>query len=265
MHKYLKIAIVQTSLHWQNAAANREMFDAFFAQIEPGTELVVLPEMFTTGFTMKARKCAETMQGETVSWLLENARKLQSHLCGSIIINEKGAYFNRLLWATPQGELHTYDKRHLFRMAREHLTYTAGTKRLIVEVSGWKICPFVCYDLRFPVWIRNKSLEYDVAIFVANWPAKRSFYWQSLLPVRAIENQTYVVGVNRVGTDGHGYPYTGDSTIISPAGNLVANYYECDGVYTHSLSWQTLQDCRREFPVWQDADDFEIKVDGNDN
>ncbi|MCA9734815.1 MAG: amidohydrolase [Deferribacteres bacterium] len=261
----LKIALIQTSLHWQNAAENRKMFEDFFSRVDAGTDLVVLPEMFTTGFTMKARDCAETMQDETVPWLLENALNLQSHICGSVIIEENGAYFNRLLWATPEGDLHTYDKRHLFRMAREHLTYTAGSKRLIVDVAGWKICPFVCYDLRFPVWIRNKLQEYDLALFVANWPAKRSRYWRMLLPARAVENQAYVVGVNRVGVDGLGYPYSGDSAVISPVGDTIAEYTENSGVYTHTLSWELLHNCRRDFPVWQDADDFEIKVDRNDN
>ncbi len=261
----LKITLIQTELHWQNAAANREMFDAFFTAVEPATDVVVLPEMFTSGFTMKAEKCAETMHGKTVSWLQENAEKMNMHLCGSVIIQENSRFFNRLLWATPDGDLHYYDKRHLFRMAREHFTYTAGTDRLIIEVCGWKICPFICYDLRFPVWVRNRKQEYDLAIFVANWPEKRSHYWKLLLAARAVENQTYVVGVNRVGADGHGFAHSGDSGVISPMGEVIALYVNSSGVFTHELSRKILETCRRDFPVWQDADDFQLKAGPNEN
>ncbi|KAA3616530.1 MAG: amidohydrolase [Calditrichaeota bacterium] len=261
MDRDLKIALVQSELHWQKAATNRAMFETLFQKIEPDTDVVVLPEMFTTGFTMHAATCAETMDGQTVAWIRIQAQHLKTHICGSIIIQENKNYYNRLLWATPDGKLHIYDKRHLFRMAGEHHTYAAGNRRLIVHVNGWKICPFICYDLRFPVWIRAKKMNYDAAIFVANWPAKRSHFWKMLLPARAVENQIFVIGVNRVGKDGNGFSYSGDSTVIAPNGEIIAQHHHVSGVFTHLLSHKLLQESRENFPAWQDADDFELKAD----
>lgn len=265
MKKDIKIALIQTELHWQDPLANRLMFEKWFAGMGAGPDIVVLPEMFTTGFTMQAADFAEKMSGETVRWMRDQSARMQTHICGSVIIEEAGKHYNRLLWAMPDGRLSFYDKRHLFRMADEQKTYTAGRERLIVEVAGWKICPFICYDLRFPVWIRNHDNAYDLAIFVANWPEKRSRYWKLLLEARAVENQTWVAGVNRIGKDGNGFPHCGDSSIISPAGDVVAQYTNTPGVFIHEISAQTLEDCRRTFPVWRDADTFQIQHTSDEN
>ncbi|EJF11524.1 amidohydrolase [Pontibacter sp. BAB1700] len=214
----LRVTIIQTSLHWQDAAANRSMFSEKLALVAPDTDLVVLPEMFTTGFSMDASGLAEETEGPTLEWMKEEAAKHEAVLTGSVIVREGEQYFNRLYWVRPDGTYEHYNKRHLFRMAKEHHTYTPGQEKLLVELRGWKICPLVCYDLRFPVWSRNVGSEYDLLLYVANWPKPRANAWSILLQARAIENLSYVVGVNRVGTDGNGHPYSGDSAIIHPKG-----------------------------------------------
>ena len=204
----LPLAVLQTATHWHNPQRNHELFEQLLDQVPQGTALAVLPEMFSTGFTMSSQQVAEDMAGPTVQWLCQQADQRQLVICGSVVIQDGQQFFNRLLWATPDGGLSWYDKRHCFRMAGEHEHYSAGQQRVVVELAGWRICLSVCYDLRFPVWLRNCN-DYDVLLCVANWPAARRDAWMTLLKARAIENQAYCVGVNIVGTDGNDVQYSG--------------------------------------------------------
>lgn len=266
----LAITIIQSELHWENIDKNLEMFSGKIAAVSETTDLVVLPEMFNTGFTMNARKLAEKIPGKTFQWMAQEAKEKKCVITGSCIIEENGNYFNRLIWMPPDGAYKTYDKRHLFRMANEQNYYTAGNKKIIVELKGWKICPLVCYDLRFPVWSRNKKAagdsgrsqpEYDVLIYVANWPERRSHPWKTLLLARAIENQCYAVGVNRVGNDGNNVYHSGDSAVINAKGEVISKTRSKEeSVETAKLSWKELEDFRKSFPVVMDADDFEVKI-----
>ena len=256
----LKVAIVQTSLAWEDRKANLARFQEKLDRVPDEPDLVILPEMFSTGFTMNAANLAEPMHGPTVTWMCEQAQRRGIHLIGSVIIEEEGRYYNRLIWAHPDGSIGKYDKRHLFRMAKEEQVYSAGHEKLVVELHGWKICPFICYDLRFPVWIRNLGNHYDVAIFIANWPAKRSAHWQALLVARAIENQAYVIGVNRIGEDGNAFDHSGDSMVIDPAGDILLHARNIECFQTVPLSYPHLQAIRETFPVWKDADDFELRI-----
>ncbi len=250
----LKVTVVQDALVWEDGEANMAALDRKLDQFSDATDLVVLPEMFTSGFSMNAAQLAQTMEGPAVQWLVQKAASLQADIVGSVIIEEKGCYFNRLLWARPDGDLKHYDKRHLFRMAGEDQTYTAGDQKLIVELRGWKIRPFICYDLRFPIWTRNLNNVYDAAVFIANWPEVRAHHWKCLLQARAIENQCYVIGVNRVGTDGNNITYSGDTSIIDPLGNIDFQNAHAPCMYTQTLSAATLGMVREKFPVWMDAD-----------
>lgn len=261
----LKISTIQANLHWEDKKANRDMLEEKLAQL-PATEIVVLPEMFSTGFSMRPEQLAESMEGDTVEWMKNMAGRFRIILSGSLIIEENGAYFNRLLWILPNGQLGYYNKRHLFAYANEDQHYTPGEKRLIASVKGWKINLLVCYDLRFPVWSRqqihgeNKEPEYDVLIYVANWPERRSLAWKTLLRARAIENQCYVVGINRVGQDGKDIAYAGDSMIIDPLGEILYHAPNEESVFTTSLSKDHLEMIRSKFPFWKDADDFMINL-----
>jgi len=250
----LKVTLIQTSLFWENIEKNISLFDEKIDGINDKTDLIVLPEMFTTGFSMNAEKLAQDMKGASVEWLIKKATGRQTDITGSVIIRENGRYFNRLLWAKPDGTLLYYDKRHLFRMTGENKVYSGGDSNITVELKGWRIRPFICYDLRFPVWTRNLNNSYDVAVFIANWPQKRSYHWKTLLLARAIENQCYVIGVNRVGEDGNGYYHSGDSSVIDPAGNILFRKQDEESVYTASLSYPVLQEYRGSFPAWMDAD-----------
>lgn len=254
----LRITIVQTKLHWQEAEANRRMFSEKLAAAAPATDLIMLPEMFTTGFNMNAAELAEAAEGPTLAWMQQQAKQHQAVITGSVIIKEKGNYYNRLLWVRPDGSYAKYDKRHLFRMAKEHHTYAAGSERLVVDLKGWKVCPLVCYDLRFPVWSRNTGNAYDLLLYVANWPKARNQAWRTLLKARAIENLAYVAGLNRVGTDGNGHPYSGDSAIIHPKGYTLLEATEVEGIYTLVLNRQELEDYREAFPAHLDADNFSL-------
>ncbi|MBD1398105.1 amidohydrolase [Pontibacter sp. JH31] len=254
----LRVTIIQTALHWQDASANRQMFSEKLAANKPATDLIVLPEMFTTGFSMDAPGLAEEAEGPTLQWMKEEAARYSAVLTGSVIVKDGDNYFNRLYWVRPDGTHEHYNKRHLFRMAKEHHTYTAGKEKLLVELKGWSICPLVCYDLRFPVWSRNTQSQYDLLLYVANWPKPRANAWSTLLQARAIENLSYVVGVNRVGTDGNGHPYSGDSAIIHPKGYHLLETHEVEGVHTVTLSRQELTDFREAFPAHLDADDFTL-------
>ena len=250
----LTVSLIQTELAWEDVSANLIMFEERLSAIDKSTDLIILPEMFASGFTMNASKVAQSMDGAAVQWLRTRARRSEAVVAGSLVIEEKGRYFNRLVWAQPDGDLVTYDKRHLFRMSGEEKVYHAGDCLVTVELHGWKIRPFICYDLRFPLWTRNWSNGYDVALFVANWPARRSAHWQMLLRARAVENQSYVIGVNRVGVDGNDVVYSGDSMIIDPAGRDLFHQPQDVCEVTMTLSRNNLEKYRREFPAWMDAD-----------
>ena len=252
--------MVQASLHWQDAAANRTTLDRCLSQISIPTDLIVLPEMFTTGFSMDAAALAEPMDGPTVAWLRQHATAHQAVITGSLIIEENGRYFNRLLWVRPDGSLSYYDKHHLFTMAREQDTYTAGTTRLVEDWRGWRICPLVCYDLRFPVWSRNEAAQpYDLLLYVANWPAARRNAWITLLRARAIENLSYVLGVNRTGQDGLGQDYAGDSALLDMRGDYLLQAGNLHSCITRTIRRADLEEFRTKFPALNDADPFTLQ------
>jgi len=259
MTQDLRITLIQTSLHWENPAANTRMFSNHFDSIKEETDIIVLPEMFSTGFTMNTA-VAETMDGETVKWLKQEAQRKKCIITGSVLIQDGDNYFNRLFWMKPDGQFLTYDKRHLFRLSGEEKIFTAGNKKLIVELNGWKICPLVCYDLRFPVWSRRTAGEdYDVLIYAANWPQKRIAAWNLLLPARAVENQSYVIGVNRWGKDGNNAEHPGNSAAIDFTGNRVSKNESGEFIETVSLSYAALQQFRSHYPFHLDADTFKLE------
>jgi predicted amidohydrolase len=261
MNPHLRVTMIQADLAWQEPAANRALFASHFRGLFGHTDLIVLPEMFTTGFSMAAATLAETMDGPTVGWLREEAAALGCVITGSLIIRDGERHYNRLLWAAPDGRLRHYDKRHLFRMAKEQEHYAGGSQRLTIEHKGWRICPLVCYDLRFPVWSRNRD-DYDLLLYVANWPARRSLAWKALLRARAIENLSYVVGVNRIGKDGNGASYAGESTAIDFLGQAVAGDRGGEFVETVVLDRESLLAFRASFPANLDADDFVLDAAG---
>lgn len=253
----LDIALVQTTLAWHDRSANLQHFRLLLEQAR-GADLIILPEMFTTGFTMDSAGQAEAPQGPTHHWLLDQARELSAVVTGSIIVRSvDGSYRNRLLWARPDGQMLHYDKRHLFRMAGEHMHYTPGEAQAVFEVKGWRVRPLVCYDLRFPVWSRDPDGT-DLLIYTANWPGARRLHWNRLLPARAIENLCYVAGVNRIGTDGKGFAYSGDSQVLDFQGDTLLCAGEADGVLRSSLSAADLAAYRERFPAHRDADDFTL-------
>jgi omega-amidase len=260
----LKVSLVQGATRWHDALANREYYGALARQAL-GSDLIVLPETFLSGFSNDTRASAEAMEGEGVAWLRALAIEVDAVICGSLAIREQGVVYNRLLWMQPNGSFAQYDKRHLFRMAGEHTRYGGGTDRLIVELKGWRILPQVCYDLRFPVWLRNRRLasaaagmDYDLALFVANWPAPRRQPWRTLLRARAIENLSYVIGVNRVGVDGNEIEYAGDSAVIDPVGEPLVELGAQEQVVTVTLDPTVLLAHRERFPAWMDADAFSL-------
>jgi omega-amidase len=277
----LTITLIQPDLHWEDKKANLSMLSEKIESIEEKTEVIVLPEMFSTGFSMNPELLAETMDGETIQWMKKITREKNIILTGSIIIEDSSVlvetgtagdkkYFNRLIWMLPNGDYGYYDKRHLFAYGNEHLHYQPGNKRLIASVKGWKINLLVCYDLRFPVWSRQSPLsagegpgvrlepEYDLLIYVANWPQKRNHAWKILLQARAIENQCYVVGVNRVGEDGNGINYSGSSMIIDPLGDILYEKENEEDIFTYTLQKENLNEVREKFPFWKNADLFNI-------
>jgi omega-amidase len=263
----LKITIIQSDLHWEDIGANLAMFEEKIWQIGQQTDVIVLPEMFTTGFTMKANKLAEMMNMRTFKWMKQMADQTGALILGSFIANVHDRFYNRLLWMEPEGNFKTYDKRHLFRMAEENHIYTPGESLLIGHWKGWRICPLVCYDLRFPVWSRNrwnpalKKTSYDLLLYVANWPKVRIDAWETLLRARAIENLSYVVGVNRVGNDGNNIEYSGQSSIISPKGDTIFSVEGIEAIRTTTISANSLQAYRDKFPAFMDADDFSIEAE----
>lgn len=261
----MRVTLIQSMLHWEDAAANRTMFAAKMAALKGTTDLIVLPEMFTTGFSMRSVDLAETMDGATVAWMREQARLTDAAIYGSAIITEGGQFYNRGLFVTPSGEVTVYDKRHLFRFANENEHYSAGTQRVVVEWRGWRWLLQICFDLRFPVFARAQSrdgrADYDAILYVANWPEARRYPWSQLLIARAIENQCYVVGVNRVGMDGKGNHYSGDSVVIDPRGSVLQQLEpSAEGMCTTALDRDSLEDFRVKFPVSRDADAFDLHL-----
>ncbi len=292
----LTITILQQDLVWEDKAANLRRFEEKIEAVPEKMELVVLPEMFSTGFSMRPEVLAEPINGPTIAWMRGLAARKRIILTGSVIVNEGGNYYNRLIWMQPNGQYGVYDKRHRFAYAGEDQHYTAGNKRLITSVKGWRVMPLVCYDLRFPVWSRQTPSfqekdvhpeeapgvpaseamplapqeidgtptltaepEYDLLLYVANWPQRRSTAWKTLLQARAIENQTYVVGVNRIGNDGNNIYHSGDSMIIDPLGEILYHQADKEDVFTITLEKETLKDVRQRFPFWRDADRFSIE------
>lgn len=262
MSETLTCALIQTELQWENAQANLDHFSKKIELIEE-VDLIVLPEMFSTGFSMNPEPIAEQMNGKSVSWMKETAKSKGAVLLGSLIIEEDGNYFNRLVIAHPSGDIQTYDKKHLFTLAGEDKKYTAGSERLLVEIKGWKILPLVCYDLRFPVWARSRkseesTYEYDMLIYVANWPAPRVHAWDALLKARAIENQAYCIGLNRCGTDANGHEYLGHSALYDYAGIPVGDLKSEDTIGLVSISKKEMTDFREKFAFQNDGDDFRL-------
>ncbi|GAB3501774.1 amidohydrolase [Spirosoma knui] len=258
----MHVTLLQTNLYWHNPVANRAMLEEHIFSLPEPTDLIVLPEMFTTGFTMDAKSVAEPMNLTTFRWLKQMAAQTNAVVTGSYVVQEGGRYFNRLIWMQPDGQFDTYDKRHLFRMAGEDGIYTAGSQRIVKEWRGWRICPLICYDLRFPVWSRNTTtpgqFDYDLLLYVANWPAVRRNPWNVLLQARAIENLSYVVGVNRVGQDGNQHQYSGDSAIINFKGDVLFCETDNEVVHQQTLSLDELRAFRSAFPANLDADSFVI-------
>lgn len=258
----LTCTLIQTKLFWEDAAANRQMFEEKINSIKQKTEVVILPEMFSTGFSMQPEKLAETMDDETVAWMKKTASEKKIIIVGSLMIKEDEHYYNRLIWILPNGKSGCYDKRHLFAYGDEHLHYTAGNKRLIASAKGWKLNLQVCYDLRFPVWarqcIKDNTFEYDVLVYVANWPDRRSLAWKTLLQARAIENQCYVIGVNRVGEDGNGVYHSGGSMVVDPMGEILYHKKDEEDIFTIELNKQHLELIRTKLPFLKDADRFII-------
>lgn len=276
----LKVTFIQSNLHWENIEENLQSFSRKISSIQEKTDLIVLPEMFSTGFTMNNKAMAEKMSGKTFEWMKNTSKEKNCVLAGSVVIEENGNYYNRFIWMSTDGTFEAYDKRHLFRYANEQDHYTAGNKKIIVELNGWKICPLICYDLRFPVWIRNhlsptlpsgegvSLLEgeikrgcYDLLLFVANWPERRSHPWKTLLMARAMENQAYVVGVNRIGNDGNNIYHSGDSAAINFKGEIISKTKPHEeSVETITLSKTELEEWRKNFPAWMDADQFKVTL-----
>lgn len=254
----VKITIYQAYLFWENVEKNLQNLSLRLSALKEKTDLILLPEMFNTGFTTNVEKCAETMDGPTMHWLYEHAKSYECVIAGTLIIQENGRYYNRFVWMSPDGTYVHYDKRHLFSMAGEDQYFTPGHSRIIFNLKGWRVCPMVCYDLRFPVWSRNQGNAYDLLVYTASWPDKRSAHWRALIPARAIENQSYVIGVNRVGYDGNEIYYSGGSMCISPNGDVVYYKPEDEDLYTFTLNPADLTKAREQFPFLQDADDFSL-------
>lgn len=251
----LKITIIQSDIFWESPETNLEKYEQLLENL-CDTDVIIFPEMFTTGFSMAPGKLKTKMDGESVLWMKKLAVGKNSAVIGSLIIEENDKIYNRAIWCYPNGNIETYDKRHLYTMGQEHLHYSAGRKKNIISFKGWKFCPLICYDLRFPVWSRNAE-DYDVLIYMANWPSPRHHVWKNLLIARAIENQAYCFGINRTGVDGTGLSYLGDSGFISPKGrgNFVGDK---ELIHTFEISYSELHDFRSKFPLLNDRDTFTV-------
>jgi len=257
----LKVALIQTDLYWENIEANLAMLEEKIWRISNEPDLIVLPEMFSTGFTMNANSLAEPMNSKTFRWMKQMAAQTKAVICGSYIVRENNKFFNRLVWMQPDGNHLQYDKRHLFRMGNEHEVFTAGSKKINPVLKGWKVMPLICYDLRFPIWSRqssNENFEYDLIIYVASWPERRAIVWNTLLKARAMENLAYSIGVNRTGIDGAGLTYAGESVVNDPKGEVLAYQIKEEAILEATLSASELMDYRSKFPANRDADEFRI-------
>jgi omega-amidase len=255
----MKIALIQSDLYWEDIIRNRNIFESKINQIDSEVDLIVLPEMFSTGFTMNALAMAEGMNGETVLWMKSVAKRKNCAVTGSLIITENNQFYNRMLFVLPSGEIKYYDKRHLFTLADEHKTYSPGKEKVIVDYLGWKICLQVCYDLRFPVFARNIE-NYDLILYVANWPKVRTNAWDILLKARAVENLSYVVGVNRIGLDAHNYEHIGHSQVVDFLGNYILEPQETAGIFIVKLDKNAMLETRKKLDFLSDKDVFEIKI-----
>ena len=254
----LTISLIQTDLIWENPEANRSHFEEKINSLQTTTDLVILPEMFTTGFTMNAKQLAEKTNGKTVSWMQHIAKEKQIAITGSLIIKENGNFYNRLVFVHPSGKTKYYNKRHSFTLAKEDETYTSGSKKLIIDYKGWKICPLICYDLRFPVWSRNTE-NYDLLLYVASWPEKRIYAWDSLLKARAIENMSYTIGVNRIGKDANDFNYNGHSIILDSLGeNISEENNEQDAIISFTIDKSKQNSIRHKLSFLNDMGSFEI-------
>jgi len=260
----LNITLIQSNLYWEKKQKNIDAFSRHIESIEQKTDIIMLPEMFATGFTMNATQCFETMDGNIVKWMLDMAGKKNAAVCGSLIIKENNKFYNRFIWAEANGNMQHYDKAHLFRMGDEQQYYSSGSSRIMIEYCGWRIAPFVCYDLRFPVWLkRSEEYDYDLMLIVANWPERRNMHWKVLSQARAIENQCFLVALNRVGYDGNGIYHSGDSSVYSPMGELMLNQSHDEVVKTITIDKQAVTDYRKIFPVHADNDKFVFTANGN--
>jgi len=253
----LKVALIQTRLYWENKAANLSHLESHLEKVPSGTELIILPEMFNTGFSMNPKMFSEKMTGQGIGWLKTVSKQKKAVVIASLIIEEKKKFHNRLIAMRPDGSFEYYDKRHLFRLAGEEKIYSEGSKKKSIIINGWKIALFICYDLRFPVWVRSTN-DTDCILFIANWPEKRKDAWVSLLKARAIENQAYVLGVNRVGKDGNGFPHSGDSSIYDPLGTCLEIRSNEECIISHCLKKGHLIKTRESFPFYKDADRFKL-------
>lgn len=255
----LKVTVFQAYLFWENIEKNLSNLTLRLSMgVREKTDLIVLPEMFNTGFSMNSEALAEDMEGPTVQWLKKTASQYNCVITGSLIIKDNGNYYNRLVWMEPSGNYKYYDKHHLFGLGEEDKHFSPGKDKLIVELKGWKIRLAICYDLRFPVWLRNINEEYDILLLVASWPDKRSNHWKTLIPARAVENQSYVIAVNRVGHDGNQIYHSGHSMCLDPNGNTVYYKPEDEDLYTFSINYEELVKTRRQFPFLKDADNFQL-------
>ncbi len=255
----LTIALIQSRVHWHRPQDNRAMFEDKIGGLTGEPDLIVLPETFSSGFTQQPEVCSETMDGEGVAWMRRMAAATGAAVAGSLAVQERGAYYNRFLFVTADGVLAQYDKRHLFSFAGEDRRYRPGQARVVFDYRGWRICPQICYDLRFPVWSRCRN-DYDLLLYVANWPLPRRHAWSRLLVARAIENQCYVVGLNRVGDDGNGWTYAGESVVVDFLGDPLLDLGTVEGSGRATLDRDRLFEFRRQFAFWQDADDFELQT-----
>jgi omega-amidase len=259
MQNELKIMAIQADLAWENPQQNRVFFEEKIKALDADVDLIVLPEMFTTGFTMHPEKVAENMDGLSVSWMQKIAQEKQTALCGSLVISENGAFYNRLVFVHPTGALETYNKRHSFTLVGEDKVYTAGAEKINIAYKGWKICPLICYDLRFPVWARNTD-NYDLLIFMANWPIARIKAWDTLLKARAIENMSYVIGINRTGTDANNYSYSGNSLVIDYLGEELSSLQKNEiGIVGATLKKDKQDRVRKKLGFLNDMDSFNIE------
>ena len=255
--KNLRVSLIQSNIIWENVDVNLAHFSKKINQVKGQTDLIVLPEMFSTGFSMNPKSIAEPMNGKTMTWLMNQAISADAVVTGSFIATENGQYFNRLIWMQPDGQYSTYDKKHLFTLAKEHESYTAGTERLLVDYKGWKICPLICYDLRFPIWSRN-NVGYDLLIYMASWPTPRINAWTSLLTGRAIENQVYTIGVNRIGEDKNQLNYSGASSVVDYTGKSLYCTYDQEDVFTTELNFEKQKTFRQKLNFLADQDEFNL-------